>query len=347
GGTEKVKNAVSKSGICDAASAAIMDHLLNLGKCLRKREAASFAGRSVNDIVNPLLGMAGVNIHQDTPTEILHTILLGVVKYFWGQTVYILDKAHLLGTFQTRLESINKDRLNSPMLGVDYIVQFKGSLIGKHFKSLAQVLPYLIYDLVPRTVLKWWTAIGELVVLLWHTQIDNVKEYLANLSQMIEDFLSISSQCAPSILFTKAKFHFLLHLPMFIRRFGPAILFSTERFESFNHIFRLTAIYSNHQAPSRDTCQVFSEQDTVKHIVSGGFWLDPKTRAPRKAGNSIHTYMHDHPEQHHLIGIPAVVQREVGEFSVCQVNIMLLHYDLQRHLGQVPVIYHHNKTRAA
>ncbi|KIK75542.1 hypothetical protein PAXRUDRAFT_18906 [Paxillus rubicundulus Ve08.2h10] len=312
GGTEKVKNAVSKSGIRDAASAAIMDHLLNLGKCLRKREAgtpaipevevraelecefeASFAGRSVDDIVNPLLGMAGVDIHQDMPTEILHMILLGV----------------------TRLESINKDGLNSPTLGVDYIVQFKGSLIGKHFKSLAQVMPYLIYDLVPRTVLEGWTAIGELVVLLWHMQIDNVEEYLANLSRTIEDFLSISAQCAPNILFTKAKFHFLLHLPMFIWHFGPAILFSTERFESFNHIFRLTAIYSNHQAPSRDTCQVFSEQDTVKHIVSGGFWLDLKTRAPRKAGNSIHTYMHDHPEQRHLISIPTIVQREVAAFG--------------------------------
>ncbi|KIK81803.1 hypothetical protein PAXRUDRAFT_47509, partial [Paxillus rubicundulus Ve08.2h10] len=96
--------------------------------------------------------------------------------------------------------------------------------------------------------------------------------------------------------------------------FSPAILFSTEHFESFNHIFRLAAIYSNRQAPSRDTCQVFSEQDTIKHIVSSGFWLDLKTRAPWKAGKSIHTYMHDHPEQCHLIGISAVVQREVGEF---------------------------------
>ncbi|KIK74857.1 hypothetical protein PAXRUDRAFT_19475 [Paxillus rubicundulus Ve08.2h10] len=146
---------------------------------LEREFEPSFAGRSVDDIINPLLGMVGVDIHQDTPTEILHMILLGVVKYFWGQTVYILDKAHLLGTFQTRLESINKDGLNSPMLGADYIVQFKGSLIGKHFKSLAQVMPYLIYDLVPQTVLKGWTAIGELVVLLWHMQIDNVEEYLA------------------------------------------------------------------------------------------------------------------------------------------------------------------------
>jgi hypothetical protein len=122
--------------------------------------------------------MPGVNIHRDTPTEILHTVLLGVVKYFWGQTVFILEKAHLLDTFQTRLESISTNGLHAPTLGAEYICHYKGSLIGKHFKSLAQVMPYIIYDLVPKTVLNGWTVIGEVVVLLWHTKIDDLETYL-------------------------------------------------------------------------------------------------------------------------------------------------------------------------
>ena len=93
-------------------------------------------------------------------SPILHMILLGIVKYFWGQTALILNKAHSLGMFQTRLESINKDGLNSPTLGADYIVRYKGGLIRRHFKSLAQVMPYLIYDLVPDTVLEGWLVIG-------------------------------------------------------------------------------------------------------------------------------------------------------------------------------------------
>ncbi|KAJ8583172.1 hypothetical protein M405DRAFT_717993, partial [Rhizopogon salebrosus TDB-379] len=75
---------------------------------------------------------------------------------------------------------------------------------------------------------------------------------------------------------SKPKFHFLIHLPAYIRRFGPAIVFSTERYESFNHVFRLTCIYSNRQAPSRDSCRIFAHQDIVKHVATGGFWYDSK-----------------------------------------------------------------------
>ncbi|KAF8433347.1 hypothetical protein L210DRAFT_3341766, partial [Boletus edulis BED1] len=52
---------------------------------------------------------------------------------------------------------------------------YKGSLIGRHFKSLAQVMPYLIHDLIPCMVLNGWTLIGQLVVLLWHTEIENIQ----------------------------------------------------------------------------------------------------------------------------------------------------------------------------
>ncbi|KAI6006188.1 hypothetical protein F5J12DRAFT_905722 [Pisolithus orientalis] len=177
GGTEKLKSAVASSGICDPVSMSIIDCLLELGKQLRKCKAGvpakpeaevqvqlekefelALGGLSLDDHINPLLGMPGVNIHQDTPTEILHTILLGIA---W-------------------LESINKDGLNSPTLGAEYICHYKGGLIGKHFKSLAQVMPYLIYDLVPQHVLDGWTVIGELIVLLWHTAIDDVDEYLVS-----------------------------------------------------------------------------------------------------------------------------------------------------------------------
>ncbi|KAG1801084.1 uncharacterized protein BJ212DRAFT_1225629, partial [Suillus subaureus] len=76
---------------------------------------------------------------------------------------------------------------------------------------------------------------------------------------------------------SKPKFHFLIHLPAYIHQFGPTIIFSTKCYESFNHVFHLTCIYSNHQAPSHDSCRIFTHQDIVKHIATDEFWYDSKT----------------------------------------------------------------------
>ncbi|KAG1800599.1 uncharacterized protein BJ212DRAFT_1450150 [Suillus subaureus] len=165
GGTTKVQNAVLSTGTHDTTSASIVNRLLELGKEFEEM----LGGLSVEDHINPLLSMTGLNVHQDMPTEILHTILLGVMKYFWGQTIWILNKAHLVKIFQTRLDNINKDSLNSPTLGTEYICQYSESCSAHAFS---------IYNLVPSTVLNGWTIIGQLVVLLWHMRIDDVEEYL-------------------------------------------------------------------------------------------------------------------------------------------------------------------------
>ena len=91
---------------------------------------------------------------------------------------------------------------------------------------------------------------------------------------------------------------------MFIRWFGPAILFSTERYELFNHVYCLASIYSNRQAPSRDSCQLFAAQDHVKHIVTGGFWNDSSAKKWVKAGPAVIRYINNHPHQCRLLGFP-------------------------------------------
>ena len=120
---------------------------------------------------------------MDTPMEILHTVLLGVIKYYWGQTVWLLKKSCLMNTFETHLNSIDSNGLNAPCFNAKYICKYKGSLIGKHFKSLTQVMPFLIYDLVLKCV-DGWNIIGVLVVLLWHTEIEDTEMYLVSLKQL-------------------------------------------------------------------------------------------------------------------------------------------------------------------
>lgn len=79
GGTEKVKNAVTETGIRDSATTSIVNTLLDLGKRLRKREPGQtrltesevllklqnelndvLADRAIVDAINPLLGMKGI-----------------------------------------------------------------------------------------------------------------------------------------------------------------------------------------------------------------------------------------------------------------------------------------------
>jgi len=73
--------------------------------------------------------------------------------------------------------------------------------------------------------------------------------------------------------FNKSKFHIILHLPKHIRRFGPAILFATEAFESFNAVIRAKSIHSNRQAPSRDIGMAFAQGNRVRHLLSGGYFI--------------------------------------------------------------------------
>jgi len=119
----------------------------------------------------------------------------------------------------------------------------------------------------------------------------------ARLTRTINDFLNVTATCAPSILITKPKFHFLVHLPTYIRRFGPAIIFSTERYESFNHVFRLTCIYSNRHVPSRDTCKMFARHDIIRHIATGGFWFDQQCGQWVCGGTDVIDYLPMHPQQ--------------------------------------------------
>jgi hypothetical protein len=98
-------------------------------------------------------------------------------------------------------------------------------------------------------------------------------------------------------LISKPKFHFLLHIPDCIRRFGPAILVSTERYESFHTPTRATFIYSN-------SARTFSSQDIVKHITTGGFWFDKELGMWVQAGHAIAAHKKTHPEHLELLGVP-------------------------------------------
>ncbi|KAH7917685.1 hypothetical protein BV22DRAFT_1025951, partial [Leucogyrophana mollusca] len=67
-------------------------------------------------------------------------------------------------------------------------------------------------------------------------------------------------------------FHLLLHIIDHIRRFGPAIIFATEGFESYNAVIRGWCINSNRQAPSRDAAKSAASLARLRHLVTGGYY---------------------------------------------------------------------------
>lgn len=213
-GTSKVEDSMRLTGVKDPLAAPLIQRLLRAGIDKRKKIAGTpeLSSAQVDaivaemlkdglsrDPVNPLIThkgkrrdtvvtsyplkqvTIGLEIHKDTPTEILHTILLGVIKYFWGQTMFLLDKkAPLFELFRTRLNSLEEAGLEVPKIPADYMCKHKGSLIGKHFKSLVQVMPFIVHDLVPADLLEAWKSLGRLTVLLWVTDIPDLEAYLVS-----------------------------------------------------------------------------------------------------------------------------------------------------------------------
>jgi hypothetical protein len=137
----------------------------------------------------------------------------------------------------------------------------------------------------------------------------------------IEGFLLRTARWT-SQWFNKPKFHIFLHLPSHIRRFGPAILFATEAFESFNAVIRAKSIHSNRQAPSRDIGKAFAQGNWMRHLFSGGYFIpkDPEEVASetQPPSNPIPIPQHEHywhtigPGPQQLVAFPSPALSSLG-----------------------------------
>jgi hypothetical protein len=109
--------------------------------------------------------------------ELLHTILLGIIKYLWHgfHTPWTASQKQ---TYSVRLQSTERSGLSIHMIRVNYIMQYANSLIGRQFKTIAQVNVFHVYDLVDATRFLLTKVVGELAALLWIPEIRNMEEYL-------------------------------------------------------------------------------------------------------------------------------------------------------------------------
>ncbi|KAF7375526.1 hypothetical protein MSAN_00440800 [Mycena sanguinolenta] len=126
--------------------------------------------------MNPLLDIAGLDPSQDTPIELLHTILLGVIKYVWhhmNTEKWSDADRHLLAI---RLQSTDTTGLTVPPIRTAYMIQYKNNLIGKHFKTLMQILSFHVHEISMPEQFTLIKAATELCARLWVPEIDDMEE---------------------------------------------------------------------------------------------------------------------------------------------------------------------------
>ncbi|KAL0954389.1 hypothetical protein HGRIS_003373 [Hohenbuehelia grisea] len=294
------------------------------------RELRGWFACQPGDKINPLLNLAGLDPTQDTPVEILHTILLGIIKYVW----YMLHTSWTdtqRDLFVIRLQSTIIDGLNIPPFRAAYMMQYRNGLIGKHFKSLMQTMVFHVHDITAPEQFKLVKAVGALGSILWIPEIDNMDDYLSDLDILIGNVLDAFAAVDPAKILVKIKLHFLPHLISDIRRWGPAIRNSTEIFECYNAIFRFCSVFSNHQAPSRDIANKFASMDRVKHILSGGYWK--KDGKWVNTSENVKAVLRDEP----------IIQRHLGWAQSPEIQSGLMRFAA---LKKVPLVSW-NETKAS
>ncbi|KIJ46219.1 hypothetical protein M422DRAFT_250259 [Sphaerobolus stellatus SS14] len=295
-GKTKSENTATKTGMKDTYMLHFLEKIWAASKPARGSSSKVNAIATVlktlpHNIFSPVWRMKGLDPNSDTPVEILHVILLGFVKYLWRDAIKRLSKDQK-PILMARLSSVSVDGLGIPPLAGKTLVTYAGSLTGRDFRAIVQVAPFCLYGLIPEECLQTWIALSRLVPLVWQPEIEDVDEHLKKLQDAIDHFLNCTVNWTPR-WFNKPKFHILLHLPDHIKRFGPASLFATEGFESFNAVIRSFSIHSNRQAPSRDIARGFARGNRLRHMLSGGFFLPKFDIIP---GNQINQQNNIPPE---------------------------------------------------
>lgn len=81
-------------------------------------------------------------------------------------------------TVTARLSSLNTSGLDLPQLAGHTLVTYSGSLTGRDFRIIAQVAPFVLYDMIDKDLLECWTALATLVPLIWQPKIAHLEHHL-------------------------------------------------------------------------------------------------------------------------------------------------------------------------
>ncbi|KAJ7888582.1 hypothetical protein B0H14DRAFT_2337173 [Mycena olivaceomarginata] len=217
-----VKDSQTRTGVKDMYTQYWINHLLSRFSEMKTAEPdrsneeitaelVQWTLDNRDSIYSAFLTTKGFDPTKDTPVELLHTILLGVVKYIWhiSYTPWSPEKKKV---YSHRLQAMATDGLSIHAIPANYIMQYAGSLIGRQFKTIVQTNVFHVHGLVTEHQFMAWKATGELVALLWVPEIRNLVEYRRDIRVAVANVLDIFALINPSKIITKIKYHLLAHI---------------------------------------------------------------------------------------------------------------------------------------
>ncbi|XP_028393607.1 uncharacterized protein LOC114517954 [Dendronephthya gigantea] len=161
--------------------------------------------------------------NNKTPIEILHTILLGPVKYMLSDTMKSLSQGRK-EQLHAKIQALDMSAFPATIRG--NITRNYGSYVGRDFKLWMQVAVFILEDIIPHEQLFVWELLSEIFALAYSSGFD--KRNSEGAKQLFKTFVDAVTRIYPEFL-KKAKLHLLLHLVDDIENLGPANGFSTER----------------------------------------------------------------------------------------------------------------------
>ncbi|KAA1124755.1 hypothetical protein PGTUg99_033835 [Puccinia graminis f. sp. tritici] len=289
-----VGNSLSTHGVKDMINRAVIDQryeALELGPdatATQKRfleEIKELDQSNPERLLNPYFEAPGFDGCRDTPVEILHVFLLGVVKYMvrdFMRRLSAKDKLHV----KARYQSFNIDGLNIPSIQPSYLTKHFANFIGKDFCVVLQAAPFVLFKYMDDRERNLWIALCLLAPLVFQTHIEDMAIFQERLVYLVQNFLYLLAKGTAQWV-NKPKIHMLLHLVDSIIRFGPASLFATEKFEGYNSTLRNASVHSNRQSPGQDIAVTFANYLVLRHILSGGFFFEKKSGRYCAAGSCV------------------------------------------------------------
>ncbi|ORY28250.1 hypothetical protein BCR33DRAFT_843898, partial [Rhizoclosmatium globosum] len=203
--------------------------------------------------MNPFLGTKNERPYfsgaADAPVEVLHCVLLGVVKHTARATIPVNNKA--AQSLKGVIEGLSQDCLKTKIQGHS-VVQYVKSLNGKDFRSLIQLAPFAFYHVCDETELKLWTSLADLTAHIYGNAIFDLDSYTSDLNCYLDIFVLNASQSKHFRDLATVKLHLLRHLPWQVDQYGLPAFSATEIFESFNKIIRSGVLHSSRLDASKD-----------------------------------------------------------------------------------------------